>query len=85
MMACATAYRLVGVTQFVDEEPEKVLLLFGLVFKESGEETQGLRADVGEWVQGKCFQGLENREEVFLEPVFIVPYDEMGICYFGMQ
>lgn len=68
-----------GTHEFVYEEAEKVLLLFGLSAKEVGEEGESLCTDVVEWIKGECLEDLEDGEEVFLEPILKVPTEKVRI------
>ena len=55
------------------------MLLLRLRAKESGEKGKGLCADIVEGVEGEGLEDLEDGEEVFLEPVFEVPDEEMCV------
>ena len=71
--------------KLVHEEPEQILLLFGLRAKEGGEERECLRADVRERVEREGLEDLEHGEEVLLQPVLEVPDEKMRVCPVGVQ
>ena len=75
----------VTISKLVDDEPEQVGLLLGLVLEKAIDEIEGSRPRVFNLIGAPGFQKLENLEIGVLEPIFVGPADEMHLGHLAGQ